>query len=87
MEITHNILLSFHCNPTLEIRAIFLDISKASDKVWHKGLLFKLESMGISGNLLNLMHSFLSERFQRVFLMVNHPYGLVLKLVFLRAQF
>ena len=34
----------------------------------HKGLLSKLESMGISSNLLNLMESFLSERFQGVLL-------------------
>ena len=52
------------CNSTPETRAVFLDISKASDKVWHKGLLFKLESMGLSNNLLNLMGSVLSERFQ-----------------------
>ena len=60
--------LSFDHNPTLENRAVFLDISKAFDKVWHKSLLFKLESMGISGNFLNLMESVLSEKFQRVLL-------------------
>ena len=27
------------CNPPLEVRSAFLDISKALDKVWHKGLL------------------------------------------------
>ena len=68
MEITHNIFSSFDCNPTPETRAVFLDISKAFDKVWQKGLLLKLESMGISGDLFNLMESFLSERFQRVLL-------------------
>ena len=41
-------------------------MSKAFDKVWHRGLIHKLESIGISGNLLNLMESFLSERYQRV---------------------
>ena len=51
IEITHNIFPTFDCNPTIETRAVFLDISKAFDKVWHKGLLYKLESMGISGNL------------------------------------
>ena len=66
IEITHNIFSSFDCNPTLETRAVFLDISKAFDKVWHRGLIHKLESIGISGNLLNLMESFLSERCQRV---------------------
>ncbi|MCG8113231.1 MAG: reverse transcriptase domain-containing protein, partial [Candidatus Thiodiazotropha taylori] len=35
-----------------EVRAIFCDISKAFDRVWHKGLLFKLERAGIAGSLL-----------------------------------
>ena len=33
MGITHNIFTSFDCNPTLETWAVFLDISKAFDKV------------------------------------------------------
>ena len=53
---------------TLETRTVFLDISKAFDKVWHECLRYKLESMDISGKLLNLMESFLSERYQRVVL-------------------
>ena len=36
-----------------EVRAIFCDISKAFDGFWHKGLIFKLQSSGISGSLLN----------------------------------
>ena len=36
-----------------EVRDIFCDISKAFDRVWHKGLLFKLRSAGISGSLLS----------------------------------
>ena len=43
------------------MRANFLDISKAFDKVWHEGLLFKLEHIGISGNLLSLLKSFFAE--------------------------
>ena len=45
-----------------------MDISKAFDKVWHDGLLLKLKSFGITGNLLKLLKSFLSNRFQRVVL-------------------
>ena len=50
------------------MRSVFLDISKAFDKVWHNGLLFKLSQNGISGNLLDLLSSFLSDRKQRVLL-------------------
>ena len=54
-------------NPkSLEVRAIFLDISKAFDKVWHAGLLFKLKQNGISGNLLKLFENYLFNRNQRV---------------------
>ena len=68
LSIVHDIYANFDQNPTLEMRANFLDISKAFDKVWHEGLLFKLERIGISGNLLSLLKSFLSNRFQRVVL-------------------
>ena len=44
----------------------FLDISKAFDREWHDGLLFKLKQNGVSGNLLGLIKSVLSDRVQRV---------------------
>ena len=47
---------------------LFLDISKAFDKVWHEGLLYKLKSMGISVELYNLLENYLSDRFERVLL-------------------
>ena len=49
-------------------RAAFLDISKAFDKVWHSGLIFKLKQNGISGNLLTMLESYLTDRKQRVIL-------------------
>ena len=45
---------------------MFLDISKAFDRVWQYGLLFKLKQNGVSGNLFQLIKSFLIVRFQRV---------------------
>ena len=56
----------------METRAIFLDISKAFDKVWHKGLIYKLRQYGFSGNLLALLTDFLSNRKQRVVLNGQH---------------
>lgn len=49
-----------------EIRVVFCDISKAFDRVWHNGLLKKLESIGIKGNLLIWFKSYLTNRKQRV---------------------
>ena len=51
-----------------EVRAVFLDMSKAFDKVWHEGLIFKLKQNGINGNLLRLLENYLSNRKQRVVL-------------------
>ena len=50
----------------LEVRSVFLDMSKAFDKVWHDGLLLKLKQNGIDGKLLVLLNSYLSNRKQRV---------------------
>ena len=46
----------------------FLDISKAFDKVWHEGIIFKLKYSGITGNLLNFFENDLLNRPQRVVL-------------------
>ena len=45
-----------------------MDISKAFDRVWHEGLIYKLQSLGISGLPLKCIECFLSNRFQRVLL-------------------
>ena len=45
LSIVHNIYSDFDLNPSLEVRGNFLGISKAFDKVWHEGLLYKLESL------------------------------------------
>ena len=51
-----------------EVRAVFCDISKAFDRVWHAGLLYKLEAAGVTGEVLNWFKSYLSDRRQRVVL-------------------
>ena len=68
LSITHEILKGFDANPSLDTRGVFLDISKAFDRVWHEGLIFKLKSYGISGSLLLLIQNFLFQRSQRVVL-------------------
>ena len=66
ISITHNILNSL--DEGLEVRGVFLDISKAFDKVWLDGLIYKLKQKGISGELLNILVDFLNNRKQRVVL-------------------
>ena len=64
ISITHEIYKSFDSKH--DVRAVFLDISKAFDRVWHEGLIYKLKRIGIEGEMLNILVSFLSERKQRV---------------------
>ena len=66
VSITREIYKSF--DEGHEVRGVFLDISKAFDKVWYDGMIFKLTQNGISGNLLKLLRDFLSDRRQRVVL-------------------
>ena len=37
LSITQKILKSFDCNPPEDVRGVFLDISKAFNKVWNEG--------------------------------------------------
>ena len=66
IAITYEIFEAFDCNPRLEVRSVFLDISKSFDKVWNEGLLYKLKLVGISGELYNLLENYPSGSFQRV---------------------
>ena len=50
----------------LEVRGVFVDISKAFDKLCHEGLIYKLQQNGISGELLNIVIDFRNNRKQRV---------------------
>ena len=43
-------------------RAVTLDISKAFDRLWHAGLPHKFKSYGISGQIFDLISSFVSNR-------------------------
>ena len=64
LSITHEIYKAFDANQ--EVRAVFLDISRAFDKVWAEGLIFKLKRIGIEGAMINIITSFLANRKQRV---------------------
>ena len=66
LSITHEIYQSF--DEGFDVCSIFLDISKAFDKVWHDGLILKLKQNDISDNLLNLLSNLLRKRNRRVVL-------------------
>ena len=66
LSIAHEILSAF--DDGHEVRGVFLDISRAFDRVGHECLLFKLQQYGISGELITLIKYFLSCRKQRVVL-------------------
>ena len=66
LSITHDIFTSF--DNGLEVRRVFLDISKAFDKVWHDGLIYKLKQNRIKDELLCLLIDFLKNHHQRVVL-------------------
>ena len=51
-----------------EVRVVFCDVSKAFDRVWHEGLLLKLEAAGITGSLLTWFRFYFTDRRQRVVL-------------------
>ena len=72
--IVHTLCKAFDADPTLDARGVFLDMSKAFDKVWHEGLIYKVKSIGVPGLLLKLIQSFLTNRFQGV-LMVRLQNG------------
>ena len=66
LSVTHEINSSF--DDGFEVRSVFLDTCKALDKIWHEGIIFKLQQNSISDDLLNILSDFLRNRKQRVML-------------------
>jgi hypothetical protein len=64
IEIYHQICQTLDSNHYMGM--IFCDISKAFDRVWHKGLLYKLKQCGIDGKILLWIENYLCSRKQVV---------------------
>ena len=65
IDIYHQVCMGIDAGQTTCM--VFCDVSKAFDRVWIKGLLFKLKQNGISDNLLKWAESYLTGRQQQVF--------------------
>jgi len=72
LNLTDNVYKSFE--EKKEVAMVFLDISKAFDRVWHDGLVYKLQCVGIEGALLLLLRDYLCNRRQSVVL-AGHKSG------------
>ena len=59
LSVIHEIQTAFDENPTVDMRGVFLDLSRAFDKVWHDGIIFKLKAYGVEGELLSLLKNYL----------------------------
>ena len=55
-----------------DVRIVFCDITKAFDRVWHEGLIYKLQKIGIGNHLLHWFKNYLSNRQQRIVINGDH---------------
>ena len=66
LYITHKIYEGFDKGYNTII--VFLDIKAAFDSVWHQGLIYKLQNLGICNSLLSWFTDYVSNRTQKVVL-------------------
>ena len=59
-RLTQKVIDGFHKKENTT--AIFVDLQEAYDRVWRKGLLYKMQDLGIHGNLYSWIKNFLCER-------------------------
>ena len=70
-----------------EVRVVFCDISQAFDRVWHKGLIYKLKQSDISGTLLKRFQNYLHGREHRVVINGSNSNWLPIRTGFLKVPF
>ena len=60
--------ISLLSDAKMQVDVVYIDFAKAFDSVSHQKLLLKLESYGFHSHLLAWIKSFLSNRYQRVYI-------------------
>ena len=65
LAITHEMYQSF--DACLDAKSMFLEISKAFDKVWYQSILYKLKQSDITGNLLEILTDFLKDQSKELY--------------------
>ena len=63
LAIVHEIYTAFDSSQTLEAHGVYLNMSTAFDNVWCAGLIYKIKSIGVLGNLLKVITTFLNNKF------------------------
>lgn len=69
MQLSHKIRIAVDGSSSCGV--VYLDLKGAFDRVWQQGLLYKIAQLGINGNMLRWLRSYLTDRTQSV---VVHGY-------------
>ena len=59
-RLTQKVIDGFHKEESTT--AIFVDLQEAYDRVWRKGLLYKMQEVGVHGKIYNWIKNFLTDR-------------------------
>ena len=54
------------CNKKTLVTIVSRDVSKAFDKIWRKGLVFKLIEMGLPNKIIKILNSYLTDRYAAI---------------------
>ena len=68
-QLTQIVAQQFAKRQTQRLGAIFLDVEKAFDKVWHNGLRFKLLNLNLPPRLTRWISNFLKDRVVQAYIM------------------